>query len=66
MAYIFLRGMFLNTKAVEQWKSPDYLSSKLGNYTIPIVRNAIVGTLQDDRVLVTRFQCDMVVAAAGR
>ncbi len=52
----------MNTKAVENWKSPDYLSSKLGTYTIPIVRNAIVGTLQDDRVLVLLFQLVCVSA----
>lgn len=51
-ASLFARGMFKNTKAINHWKEPDYLPSKLGNYTIPIVRNAIVGTLQDDRVLV--------------
>ncbi len=30
----------------------DYLSSKIGHFLIPVVRNGAVGTLQDDRELV--------------
>jgi hypothetical protein len=44
--------MFTGTKAIEQWATKDYLPTKMGHLKIPIVRNARVGTLQDDRVVV--------------
>jgi hypothetical protein len=37
---------------VESWGSEDYLPSKFGSWLIPIVRNAVIGTLQDHRELV--------------
>jgi hypothetical protein len=46
------RGLFKDTIAVEKWVDADYLSSKLGNFLIPIVRDGVVGTMQDDRELV--------------
>jgi hypothetical protein len=47
-----VRGLFKDTKAIELWKTEGYLSERLGDFPIPIVRNARVGTLQDDRVIV--------------
>lgn len=47
-----VRGLFNGTTATEKWHNEDYLPSKLGQFTIPIVRNAVVGTLQDHRELV--------------
>ena len=55
------RGLFANTTALQKWKSEDYLPTKLGGHTIPIVRNAVVGTLQDDRVLVSVFIIILVI-----
>lgn len=47
-----VRGMFSDTNAIKMWKTLDYLPSVLNEFSIPIVRNARVGTLQDDRVVV--------------
>jgi hypothetical protein len=37
---------------VDLWGTEDYLAEKLGSFVIPVVRNAVVGTLQDHRELV--------------
>ncbi len=51
--YIFFRGLFDRTRAVELWGSRDYLPLKFGeDRAIPVVRDGRVGTLQDDRVVV--------------
>lgn len=44
-----VRGLFNDTTALKKWGSVDYLPSVLGEFTIPAVRNAQVGTLQDNR-----------------
>jgi hypothetical protein len=49
---VVVRGLFNNSRAVELWGTKDYLPSVFKDFDIPIVRNATVGTLQDDRVLV--------------
>ena len=49
----FPRGLFNGTTGVTKWATEDYLPTVFGNFTIPIVRNAVVGTLQDDRVVVS-------------
>lgn len=48
-----VRGLFNGTRAVERWADVDYMSAKLGSFLIPVVRNGVVGTMQDDRVLYT-------------
>lgn len=47
-----VRGLFKDTRAVKLWKTQDYFPSVFSDFDIPIVRNARVGTLQDDRVVV--------------
>lgn len=37
---------------MDLWGTEDYLAEKLGSFVIPVVRNAVVGTLQDHRELV--------------
>ncbi len=45
--------MFKDSTAVAKWNSPDYLNQHLGSFDIPIVKNGVVGTFQDDRMLVS-------------
>ena len=47
-----VKGLFKDSIAVQKWKTEEHLAKKLGEFTIPIVRNAVVGTLQDHRELV--------------
>jgi hypothetical protein len=49
---VVIRGLFNGTRAVELWGTEEYLPSVFENFDIPIVRNATVGTLQDDRIIV--------------
>lgn len=49
---VIVRGLFKESVAVKTWKSPERLASKLGDFNIPVVRNAVVGTLQDQREIV--------------
>lgn len=44
-----VRGLFSNTKAAQKWNTPDYLPSRIGKFIIPVVRNAVYGTNQNDR-----------------
>lgn len=44
-----VRGMFLGSPAVDKWPEPGYLSGKIGDWEIPVVNNAIYGTMQNDR-----------------
>lgn len=46
-----VRGLFNKTSAHEKWGTPDYLPSKIGEFQIPVVRNGVVNTLQNDRGL---------------
>ena len=48
-----VRGLFLDTPAGQKWAVPGYLSSKIGDFSIPVVRNAEYGTLQNDRAVLT-------------
>jgi hypothetical protein len=48
-----IRGIFKNSTAVEKWGDPNYLSSKIGDFLVPVVRTAIYGTLQNDRTVMT-------------
>lgn len=54
---VVVRGLFADTKAVQLWGTEHYLPQVFKDYTIPIVRNATVGTLQDERVLVCHSVC---------
>jgi hypothetical protein len=44
-----VRGLFLDTIAGDKWVQDGYLTSKIGRHELPVVRNAIYGTLQNDR-----------------
>ena len=44
-----VRGLFKGTPAVEHWEKSGYLSSKLGEYTVPVIRNAATDKVQGDR-----------------
>lgn len=48
-----VRGLFKDTPAVQKWIDPEYLSAKIGDFEIPVVRQAIYNTLQNDRVIMT-------------
>jgi hypothetical protein len=45
-----VRGLFNNTVGMNKWSTPDYLPSRLGEFTVPVVRGAVVGKVQNDRV----------------
>lgn len=45
-----VRGIFNNTPAMEKWASLDYLPSRIGKFQIPVIREAIVGKVQNNRV----------------
>jgi hypothetical protein len=47
-----VRGLFKDSKASKKWVTNDYLPSRFQDFSIPIVKDARVGTLQNDRVLV--------------
>ena len=48
-----VRGMFADSPAATKWPTADYLSSKIGDFIVPVVRNGVVNTLQNDRGLMT-------------
>lgn len=48
-----VRGLFLDTVAVKKWGEPGYLSSKIGEYAVPVVRTAVYNTLQNERFTTT-------------
>jgi len=48
-----VRDFFANTPAAKKWATLDYLPSKIGDFVIPYVRNAVYGTLQNDRGMAT-------------
>ena len=47
-----VRSLFNESRASKLWTTSDYLPSQLGEFQIPIVKDARIGTLQNDRVLV--------------
>jgi len=47
-----VRNMFAGTPAYDKWGVDGYLSSKIGDYLIPVVRNAKYNTLQNDRAVI--------------
>lgn len=44
-----VRGFFNGTPAQEKWVTLDYLPSRLGKFSVPVVKSALVGKLQNDR-----------------
>lgn len=44
-----VRGFFKGTKATEKWTDPEYLSSIIGEFTIPVVMKAQYNTVQNER-----------------
>ncbi|CAM9515068.1 unnamed protein product, partial [Ectocarpus fasciculatus] len=44
-----VRGLFNGAPAMEKWKDVNYLNSKIGHFTVPVVKKAVYGTLQNDR-----------------
>lgn len=46
-----VRGFFNGTVAAERWSDPEYLSSRIGDFIIPVVNKAVYNTLQNDRGL---------------
>ncbi len=46
-----MRGLFNDTIGSKKWTEPGYLAKKLGKFIVPVVRNAIYGTLQNNRSL---------------
>lgn len=46
-----VRGLFNGVPGMEKWKDVNYLNSKLGDFTVPVVRKALYGTLQNDRAV---------------
>lgn len=48
-----VRGLFKGTPAAEKWVDPEYLSSRIGDFIIPVVSEATYNTLQNKRELLT-------------
>lgn len=46
-----VKGLFNGVPGMEKWKDVDYLNSKLGHFTVPVVKKALYGTLQNDRAV---------------
>lgn len=46
---VIVRDFFKGTPAMEKWITEDYLPSRLGDYIIPVVNNAVVGQVQNNR-----------------
>lgn len=44
-----VRGLFNGVPAMEKWKDKDYMNSKIGHFSVPVVRRALYGSLQNDR-----------------
>lgn len=49
---VVVKNMFAGTPAFDKWGIDGYLSSKIGDFMIPAVRNAKYNTLQNDRVVI--------------
>lgn len=49
---VVVRNMFTGTPAFDKWGVDGYLSAKIGDFMIPVVRNAKYNTLQNDRVVI--------------
>mmetsp|Transcript_1477 Transcript_1477/g.2426 ORF Transcript_1477/g.2426 Transcript_1477/m.2426 type:complete len:359 (+) Transcript_1477:42-1118(+) len=47
-----VRGLFSGSPATSKWDQEGYLSSKIGDFKIPVVRDAVYGTLQNDRAVI--------------
>jgi hypothetical protein len=48
-----IRNMFTGTPAYDKWSVDGYLSAKIGDFMIPVVRNARYNTLQNDRAVIS-------------
>lgn len=48
-----VRGFFNGTVAMQKWADPNYLSSKIGDFEVPVVADATYGTLQNQRLKMT-------------
>ena len=46
-----VRGLFNDVPASKLWTTADYLPSKLGEFKIPVVRQATLDSMQTDRVV---------------
>jgi hypothetical protein len=46
-----VRGFFKGTKAAEKWTDPEYLNSRIGDFSIPVVMRAEYNTGQNQREL---------------
>lgn len=46
-----VRGLFVDTPAEKKWDQDGYLAEKIGKFEIPVVRNALYGTVQNDRMV---------------
>ena len=50
---VLIKGLLSNSPAVQKWSKPGYLSSKIGDWLIPVINNAKYGTMQDGRSMRT-------------
>lgn len=48
-----VRGLFLGSQAAKKWQDPEYLSSRIGDFIVPVVSEATYNTLQNKRELLT-------------
>lgn len=48
-----VRGLFSDAPATKLWLTEDYLPSKIGTHKIPAIRGAVIGKVQNDRVIMT-------------
>lgn len=46
-----VRGFFNNTPAQSKWVTLDYLPSQFGEFTVPVVKSALLNKVQNDRAI---------------
>jgi hypothetical protein len=63
-----VRGIFAGTPAADKWVDPEYLSSRIGEFVIPVVSDANYNTLQNKRELLNFREAytDIVTNSASK
>jgi hypothetical protein len=44
-----IKGLFKGAKAMKKWPTKEYFPSRIGDFKIPVVHNALVGKVQNNR-----------------
>jgi hypothetical protein len=48
---VVVKGLFIDTPAINKWNNPDYLPSIIGKIKLSVIPNATYGTLQNNRYI---------------